>query len=322
MKKSSRLFVSLILTASLFVMCSPKKLMGGVVFPTKQIRLIVQASPGGSSDLNCRTIAPGVEAALGVPVIVVNRPGGGGAVALAFGAAQHPDGYVINHVPVDIALLKPTGTADITPGHYDMLCRVAYHGAGIAVLADSKYADFNDFIADAKARPGQITVGNSGINAIWHLAAVQLENAAGIKLSHIPFEGAAPGITALLGGHLDAVVCSPSETAPQVQGGNLRLLAVFYDERMPLFPNVPTLKELGIDLTCLAYLGFGVPRGTPPEAINILVNAFKKSFESEPFQEMLRSRGMSPGWMGPDEYTRFVQKDFEKYMQLIPTLSY
>ena len=318
MKKVFWVLVLLILTVSLFAGGSQQK--GEEKFPSKQIRLIVQASPGGSSDLNCRTIAPGVEAVLGVPVVVENRPGGGGAVALSYGAAQPADGYVINHVPVDIALLKPTGTADITPDDFAMLCRVAYHGAGIMVRADSRYRHFNDFLADARARPGQVTVGNSGIGATWHISAVQLENATGIRLSHIPFEGAAPSITALLGGHLDAIVASPAETAPQVLGGDLRLLAIYYEERMPLFPDTPTLRELGIDLTTLVYLGFGVPKGTPREVINILVDAFKKSYESTVYQDMLKSRGLSPGWMGPDEYTRFVKEDFEKYMKLVPPL--
>jgi tripartite-type tricarboxylate transporter receptor subunit TctC len=261
-----------------------------------------------------------LEKALGVPIVVENRPGGGGGVGISYGAAQAPDGYTISHLPIDIALLKPTGSADVTPDDFVFICRTAVHGASIAVKADSKYKTFQDLMNDVKARPGQITVGNSGIGAVWHLAAVQLENATGVKFSHIPFEGGAPAVAALMGGHLDAVVASPAEVGPQVQGGDLRLLVIFYDDRIPLFPDVPTLKELGINLSVLVYLGFGCPKGTPPAIIDTLAKAFKESYDSTTFQDMLKSRGLEPGWMGPEDYTRFVHAEFEKYMKLAPEI--
>jgi tripartite-type tricarboxylate transporter receptor subunit TctC len=316
MKRFLFILVSLVLTASLFGAAQQQG--GGQKFPTRQVRLVVQAGAGGSSDVNCRTIAPGVEKALGVPVVVENRPGGGGGVALSWGAAQPPDGYVVLHTPVDITMLKPAGSADVTPDEFDLICRVAYHGAAIAVKSDSKYRTYQEFINDAKARPDQITVGNSGIGVAWHIAAVQLEDITGAKFSHIPFEGAAPAVTALLGGHLDAVICSPMETGPQVQGGDLRLLALFYEERMSLFPEVPTLKELGVDLTNLTWLGFGVPKGTPKETFDTLVAAFKASYDSQTYQDMLKNRGLEPGWMGPEDFTAFVKSEYNKYSELIP----
>ena len=288
------------------------------VFPSKQITIIVQAGAGGSSDVNCRSIAPGIEKALGVPVIVENRPGGAGGVAITYGAKQKPDGYIINHLPVDIANLKPSGNADVTPDDFDFICRVAYHGASVAVRSDSKYMTFNDFINDVKSKPNQINVGNSGRGGIWHIAAVQLEQATGAKFSHIPFEGAAPSVTALLGGHLDAIVCSPMEVGPQVQGGDLRLLAIFYENRMPLFPNVPTLKELGINITSLVWLAFGVPKGTPKPVLEKLLAAFKASYESDFYQKMLKTRGLEPGWMGPEEVTKFAKEEYIMYSKLIP----
>jgi tripartite-type tricarboxylate transporter receptor subunit TctC len=321
MKRLMILVISAAMAASLFAAGGGEKGgTAGPAYPAKQIRLIVQANPGGSSDVNCRTIAPGLEKALGVPVVVENRPGGGGGVALTWGAAQPPDGYVVLHTPNDIAMLKPTGSADVTPDDYAFICRTAVQGASIAVKSDSKYKTFQDFMDDVRARPGQVTVGNSGIGAVWHLAAVQLENATGVKFSHIPFEGGAPAVTAAMGGHLDAVVASPAEVVPQVQGGDLRLLAIFYDDRIPLFPDIPTLKELGINLSVLAYLGFGVPKGTPQAVIDTLAGAFKESYDSPLFQDMLKSRALEPGWMGPEEYSRFVHGEFDKYMKLAPEI--
>lgn len=287
-------------------------------FPSKQITLIVQAGAGGSSDTNCRTIAPGMEEYLGVPVVSENRPGATGGVAISYGKAQPADGYTINHLPVDWLFLKPMGIADVQPSDFETLCRVAYHGAAIAVKADSEFQNLDDYLAYAKANPGELTVGNAGIGSAWHLAAVQLEDAANIKLSHIPYEGAAPSVTSLLGGHIDSVICSPAEVGAQVLGGDLRLLSLYYDERIPKFPNVPTLKEQGIDLSLLVWLTFGVPAGTPQDVCDKLVEAFKFSYDSDTYQSMLKSYGMEPGWLGQAEATKFVAEEYAKYSKLIP----
>jgi tripartite-type tricarboxylate transporter receptor subunit TctC len=287
-------------------------------FPTKQISIICQASAGGSSDLNCRSIAPGIQEALGVPVTVTNKPGAGGGIGITYGAKATPDGYTITHLPVDVAQLKPAGNADVTPDDFRFLCRVAYHPAAIAVRADSQYKDFSQFINAVKVNPGKISLGNSGIGAIWHLSACQFEQATGVKFSNIPFEGAAPAITALMGGHIDAVVCSPVEVRAQVQSGDLRLLTVFDDERFPLFPDVPTAKELGYDVSVLCWLGFGVPKDTPDDIFNILEAAIKKSYEGETYQKMLQTSGLKPGWLGPEDAQKFAEQEYKKYSQLIP----
>jgi len=307
--------VLMIITSSIFAQGQSDT---AATFPTKQITLIVQAGAGGSSDTNCRTIAPGMEEYLGVPVVCENRPGAAGGVAISYGAAQAADGYTINHLPVDWLFLKPMGIVDVEPSDFEILCRVAYHGAAIAVRADSEFQTLDDYLAYAKANPGELTVGNSGIGSIWHLAAVQLEDATNTEFSHIPFEGAAPSVTALLGGHVDSVICSPAEVGSQVLSGDLRLLSIFYDERIPKFPNVPTLKEQGIDLSLLVWLTFGVPAGTPQDVCDTLVEAFKASYESDAYQSMLKSYGMEPGWMGPEETTQFVNEEYEKYTKLIP----
>lgn len=287
-------------------------------FPTKQITIVCQANPGGSSDLNCRTIAPGMQEALGVPVTVENRPGAGGGIGISYGAAAKPDGYTITHLPLDIAQLKPAGNAEVTPDDFRFLCRVSYHPAAIAVKADSKYKTFDDFIKAAKANPETVTVGNSGTGAVWHLAATQLENACGVKFNHIPFEGAAPSITALMGGHIDAVCASAAEVRAHVQNGDLRLLVVMGDERFGLFPDVPTAKELGYDVSVLCWLGFGVPKDTPDDVFNILHDAMKKSYESETYQKMLASNGYVPGWLEPAEMQEYARKEYEVYRKLIP----
>lgn len=315
MKKCTVFMLAIALCAgvSLFAQGSAES-----TFPNKQITIVCQANPGGSSDLNCRTIAPGMESTLGVPVTVENRPGAGGGIGISYVAAAKPDGYTIAHLPLDIAQLKPAGNAEVTPEDFRFLARVSYHPAAIAVKADSPIKTIEDFIAAAKANPGKITVGNSGTGAVWHLAAAQFEQAAGITLNHIPFEGAAPSITALMGGHIDAICASAAEVRSQVQSGDLRLLVVFSEERFGLFPEVPTAKESGVDVNVLCWLAFGVPKDTPDDVFNVLLDAMRKSYNSETYQSMLSSNGYVPGWMEPAEIQAYAMQEYEVYRKLIP----
>jgi len=140
-------------------------------------------------------------------------------------------------------------------------------------------------------------VGNSGPGSIWHIAALSLEKAAGIKLVHVPFDGAAPAVAALLGGHITAVTVSPTEVKAGVESGQLRILAVMSDERTPLFPDVPTMKELGYDVSIAAWGGLALPKGVDPEVYKILADAFKKAYDSETFQKFLLDRGMTPAYL-------------------------
>lgn len=315
MKKCTVILIAVALCASV-----PLFAQGGKesVFPSRQITIICQANPGGSSDLNCRTIAPGMESVLGVPVTVENRAGAGGGIGISYAAASKPDGYTIAHLPLDIAQLKPAGNAEVTPEDFRFLARVAHHPASIAVKADSPIKTFDEFVAACKANPGKITVGNSGTGAVWHLAASQFEQAAGVTVNHIPFEGAAPSITALMGGHIDAICASAAEVRSQVQSGDLRLLAVFSDERFELFPEVPTAKEYGIDVNVLCWLAFGVPKDTPDDVFNILLDAMRTSWNGATYQAMLASNGYTPGWMEPAEIQAYAMEEYEVYRKLIP----
>ncbi|MBO5770131.1 MAG: tripartite tricarboxylate transporter substrate binding protein [Spirochaetales bacterium] len=287
-------------------------------FPTKSISIVCQANPGGSSDLNCRTIAPGMEEILGVPVTVENRPGAGGGIGISYAAAAPADGYVIGHLPVDVAQIKPAGNADVTPEDFRVLARVSTHPAAIIVKADSPIKTTEDFIAYAKSNPGKVSVGNSGTGAVWHLAACQFEQAADITLNHIPFEGAAPSITALMGGHIDAICASAAEVRAQIQSGDLRIVCVLSAERFGLFPDVPTAKEAGYDINVLCWLGFGVPAGTPDDVYNTILDAMRTSYQSEAYQNMLAANGYTPAWLEGEEFQKYAMEEFEIYNELIP----
>jgi len=287
-------------------------------FPNRSITIVCQANPGGSSSLNCQTIAPGMEKVLSVPVTVDHRPGAGGGIAMDYVAASPADGYTIAHLPVDITQVNAAGNAESTPASFRFLARTSTHPAAIAVKADSQWKTIEQYIAYAKANPGKISVGNSGYGAIWHLAAVQFEQAIGATLNHIPFEGAAPAITSMLGGHIDSICASAAEVRSYVQSGEFRLLAVMDDKRFALFPEVPTLKDVGVDLSVLCWLAFGVPKNTPDAVFNTLLDAMRTSYNSEAYQAMLASNGYTPGWQEPAEITAFAEKEYQLYKNLIP----
>ena len=289
-------------------------------YPERDITVIVHAAAGGASDFVARTMAQYAAPILGVRLNVINRTGGGGAVGLTAIMTSAPDGYTVGYVPVELAMLKHLGYAQIDPANFDLIMRVNVVPAALTVRADSPYKTASDFIQAAKARPGSLSIGNSGPGAIWHLAAAALEDAAGIQVKHIPFDGAAPAVAALLGGNVDAVTVSPAEVLPHVQAGTLRVLAVMDRDRSILVPDVPTFKELGIDLEVTAWGGFAVPKGTP-EAIRVaLHDAFKRAYDNPEFQDAFAKRGVLPGYMPPDEFRQFVDSQTELFGRLFERL--
>lgn len=294
-------------------------------FPEKQITIVIQSSAGGNSDAKGRTMAAAIEPLLGVPVVAINKTGAAGAVGMSYVAASEPDGYTIGIVPVELTMLEALGYADIRPDQFDLLCLLGGRNRStIVVNAKSPWNTVEEFFAYAKENPGVITVGNSGIGSIWHIAALKLEKGMGIEFTHVPFTGAATMKVALLGGHITAVTSSAAENASGVLSGDLRMLAVMADDRDPMFPDVPTLKELGYNIQTTSWSGFACPKGLPAETKKILVDAFKKGYESEIYQNMSKTRGWTTGeagWMGPEEFTKFAQADYEDYSKLLPELN-
>lgn len=286
-------------------------------YPDKDITIIVHAAPGGGSDFVARTTAQFAAPILGVRLNVINRTGGGGSVGMSAVMHSAPDGYTIGYVPVELAMLKHLGYANVDPKNFDLIMRINAMPAALTVRADSPYSTAEDFINAAKAKPGTLTIANSGPGSIWHLAAAALEDAAGIQVRHIPFDGAAPAVAALLGGTVDAVTVSPAEVLPHVQAGTVRVLAVMDRERSSMVPDVPTFKELGYDLEIMAWGGFAVPKGTPAEIRQIIHDAFKQAYDKPEFQKAFADRGIAPGYMDPAEFREFVDSQTELFGRLL-----
>lgn len=289
-------------------------------YPQKQITLIIQAAPGGSSDTVSRAVAKQLEEQFKVPVVPVNKTGAAGAVAMSFLEASPKDGYTIGYVPVELSMVKAMGYADIEPSKFDLLGRATILPATVTVPVNAPYNTIEEFIDYAKKNPGKIRMGNSGAGSIWHIAAAGFAKEAGIELAHIPFEGAAPAVTALMGGHIDAVPVSPSEVKSGVDGKKLKVLAVMGSERDKLLPDVPTLKEKGIQVEITAWGGFAVPKDTPQEVKKVLTEAIKAAIESNVFKDLAEKRNMTIAYQSPEEFTKFAGDQFGYFSQLIPEM--
>lgn len=289
-------------------------------FPDKQIELVVPYAPGGASDMVGRTVGSAIEKDLGVPVVITNKTGGTGAVGMSYVEGKNPDGYTIGYVPVEMSMVKALGFADVEPANFDLLGRAIVIPAAITVPADAPYDTIEEFIEYSLDHPGEIRVGNSGTGSIWHIAAAGLAEETGAEFKYVPFDGAAPAVAALLGGHIEAVSVSPSEVKANVDGGELKILAVMSGDRDVTFPDVPTLKESGIDLEIAAWGGFTAPKGTPDDVKAVLEEAVKNAVASDEFQNVAKERGLNASYLTAEEFTQFAKEQFDFYNELIPNM--
>ncbi|SVX96509.1 Tricarboxylate transport protein TctC [Klebsiella pneumoniae] len=170
----------------------------------------------------------------------------------------------------------------------------------------------------AKANPGKVRIGNSGTGAIWHLAAAALEDKTGAKFSHVPYDGAAPAITGLLGGHIEAVSVSPGEVINHVNGGKLKTLVVMADERMKTMPDVPTLKEKGVDLSIGTWRGLIVSQKTQQDVVDVLAKAAKETAEEPAFQDALQKLNLNYAWLDAASFQTQISEQ-EKYFDELLT---
>jgi tripartite-type tricarboxylate transporter receptor subunit TctC len=289
-------------------------------FPQRAPLEITVLFPAGSSaDVTARMLADGMSRHLSQRVLVVNRPGAGGAIGYKHVAAQKPDGYSMVWNSNSISTTYHSGQLDFDYHAFDAVARVLVESPVVAVRADAKWKTLGELVADAKARPRQITVGHSGIGSHTHISLVALFRAAGVEVNEIPF-GAAQVIPSLVGGHVDVVVQLPAALTGQVRQGVVRLLAVLIPSRDPALPDVPTAREQGIDVSLEAWRGIAVPRGTSRPVIAALEAAIRRTVESPDFVKSSENLGVRPAFMPAAEFSDLIARedaDLARLMQLI-----
>jgi tripartite-type tricarboxylate transporter receptor subunit TctC len=286
-------------------------------FPTKEVQIIIPYSAGGATDLIFRALAATTEKYLGKAVIVVNRPGGGGTVGVTEVSQAKPDGYTLLSAITPLTILPHMVKTAFTYKSFDPVINVVRDPGMFLVRSDAPWKNLKEFLDYAKKNPDMITVGNSGAGGGVHLIALAFQQAAGVKFNHIPFAGGGPSVTALLGGHINAVSVSPPEGIEHVKAGKLRIIALFSEKRFELFPDVPTVKEQGIDFTMGQWRGLAAPKGTPPDAIKKLHDAFKKGMDDPVFKKNAKDMVVNLSYLGPEAFGKLMAHDDEFYTKLV-----
>ena len=289
-------------------------------YPSKEIKLIVQAAPGGTSDTVSRVMASLAESEVGVPIVCENKPGASGALAFSFVARKAADGYTIGHAPVEIAIVRSLGYADIGPSDVSLICLVSKTAPALVVRADSPWATFGDFVESARAEAGRIVMANSGIGSIWHFNILLMEQGTGARFTHLPYGGSTPALVSVIGGHVDAAVAGVGEVVAHVAAGKLRALAVFDESRSGVLPDVPTTHELDYRIGAPAWSGFFGPGGIPEERVALLAEAFRTAFDSEEWARLCRERGMEALYLDKEEFGRFATEQQFFFETRIPEL--
>jgi tripartite-type tricarboxylate transporter receptor subunit TctC len=286
-------------------------------YPTKPVELVVPASAGGGTDALARSFAEIANKIFPQPMVVSNKPGASGVIGMSDVLNSKPDGYKVSVVIAELVILPHLGLSKLTYADFAPIARLNADPAAITVKGDAPWNTIEEFLAAARAKSGQSTVGNSGNGSIWHLAAAGLEDRTGVKFNHVPFQGAAPAVVALLGGHVDAVAVSPAEVATHVQSGKLKMLAVMADQRLKAFDKVPTMKEQKIDLSIGTWRGLAVPKATPVAVIDSLRDVARKAAEGPALKEALDKINLGFAYLDAAEFGQAMQRDHEFFKQLV-----
>jgi putative tricarboxylic transport membrane protein len=272
------------------------------------IEVTVLFPAGSSADVTARLLADGMARELGQRVLVVNRPGAGGAIGYKHVASQKPDGYALVWNSNSISTTYHSGQLAFDYQAFDAVARVLVESPVVAVRADSRWKNLGELIADAKARPKAISVGHSGIGSHTHLCLVALSQAAGAEVTEVPF-AAAQVVPSLVGGHVDALVQLPAALAGPVKQGQVRLIAALIPGRDPALGNVPTAREQSVDVALEAWRGIAVPHGTPTAVIARLESAIRAAVAAPEFQQAAERLGVRPAFMPAAPFAELMARE-------------
>ena len=279
-------------------------------WPDRPISLIVPWAAGGGTDATARIIGSLLEKELGQPVTVVNRTGGSGVVGHTVIASSTPDGYTIGLVTVEIGMMHWQGLTQLTYKDYTPLTLMNLDPAGLQVSAQSDYGTAKDLIAAIKKAPGSMSASGTGQGGIWQLALAGMLDSLGMDpqaVKWVPSQGAAPGLQDLVAGGVEIVPCSLPEARSLIDAGRVKSLAIMADQRNPLFPKIPTLKEAaGSDWTLGAWRGVVAPAGLPADITQKLIAALEKVNKSKDYTDFMAKRGYGVKFAAGDEFKQFM----------------
>jgi tripartite-type tricarboxylate transporter receptor subunit TctC len=275
-------------------------------FPDRAIKMIVPWAAGGDTDNIFRPLAPLLQKQLGQPVVIANVGGASGTVGAREAKASPADGYTIYAVHDYLHLVHYAGLTDITYRDFEPICRVSATSSVLTASPKTPWKNWQEFLADAKQRPGQISVGAT-LGSTSHIFPASIEKAAGIKLKYVSYDGLAPRMNAILGGHVDLTDSNLTQKG-KVEAGQLKFLAIASEKRNPEMPDVPTLKEIGLDIVYEVVRGLMVPKGTPEAVRNKLADACRQATGDPAFAAAMKLQGTVVAYLDAKPYAAFLDK--------------
>lgn len=312
----SRLLISFVLSLSAATVFAQDG------YPTRPVTMVVAFPPGGVAELTGRPTAIAMEKVLKQRVIIENRPGAAGATGNAYVANSKPDGYTLLMALSSISVIPE---AERLQGHkppYELnqfapIALVSADPVVLVVRNEAPWKTVQEFVADAKKRPNKITYSSSGIYGALHMPFVMLEHATGSSLWHVPYNGGGPAVQALLGSQVDVTVGGPATMIGQIKGGRLRPLANFGDKRLASLPEVPTLKEIGINVEYLIWSGLMAPAGTPPAIQHKLRDAVRQAVQDPDFKNAMAKVETPVSYLDAPEFQKFWDEDAKKLAEAV-----
>lgn len=283
-------------------------------YPNRSITLVAPFPPGGVADLTARPVAAAMEKVLKNPVVVVNKTGAAGAVGMSFVANSKPDGYTLLMSLSSISIIPEADKLFERKPAYtmDQLIPIALISADptiFVVNAARPWKSVKEFVEDAKKRPGDISYSSSGVYGTLHMAMEMLSHAAGISLKHVPYAGAGPALTAILGGHVDTLASGPAVVIPQIKAGKLRPLAGWGEKRVAALGDLPTFKELGYDIEFYIWAGMFAPRGTPAPVMKKIRDSVKQAVNTTEFKAAMEKLQTPIAYLDAPEFQKFWDRD-------------
>jgi len=283
-------------------------------YPSKPITMVLPFPPGGVAEIVGRPLAAIMEKSLKQPIVLINRPGAGGAVGMASVAKGPADGYTILMGLSSISIFPVSDRINGKEPPYELrdfapIALVTADPTVLVVRADGPYKTVKDFVDAAKANPGKINYSSSGVYGTLHVAMEIFANAAGIKLFHIPYQGGGPAVTALLGGQVEASPQGPAAAIGQIRAGKMRALASWGTERLKLLPDIPTFKELGYDAEFYIWTGIFAPATTPAPIVAKLREAVRTAATSDDFRAAMEKVSTPVAYLDAPEFQKYWDKD-------------
>lgn len=314
------LFISLLILSLFLSGCAEQKKVAKPSYPNKPIEMIVPFAAGGATDQIGRIMEKAMKKNLpnGQAIVVVNKPGGASVVGTSEVARAKPDGYKIALVaPGCISVQPHFGNAPYAPADFRAVIRLATSPMLFAVKADAPWQTFNDWVDYVKKNPEQFVYGSGGIGNPPQVAMEQFLLSQNLKVKYVPYEGTSQTYTAMLGGHVDGEITSSQEIMGQLGSNSIKILANFGTSKYDFYKDIPTLKELGYNMSTETYYGIVVPKEVPKEIVEILHDAFKKSMEDPEVIEAFKRSGIKPDYAGPDDFQKQIADQSQYYGKVL-----